>query len=130
MEHTTYFGDGEKTFALSNEMIIELERKSGAGIGAIYTRVLQAQFYSIDVFEIIRLGLIGGGTKPEAAQNLVDTYARPRPIFESYLLAFDILDARWNGKPEAAPIAPAVLAAAADGDMSAAINESLKESGL
>jgi len=99
MNHTAYFGDGEKAFALTSEMIIELERKAGSGIGAIYARVLAAQFHFDDLIEVIRLGLIGGGTSPEAAQKLVDTYAKPRPIMETYPLAFDILDWRWNGAP-------------------------------
>lgn len=125
--HTAYFGDASYTFNLPNELVAQLERKSGAGIGAIYQRVISSQFYAIDILEIIRLGLIGGGTAPIVAEQLIDAYARPRPIVESYLLAFDILDARWNGKPDAAADEPV---AAATGDMSAAINETMEATGL
>jgi len=127
ISHTAYFGDGEKTFTLTSEMITELQRKTGVGIGALYARFMRQDFHFGDMVEIIRTGLIGGGMSPVDAQTLVDTYAKPRPIMEVFPLAFDVLDARWNGKPE-----PQVdlRQAAMTGDMSAAINESLKEAGL
>jgi hypothetical protein len=132
MHHTTYFGDGEKTFALTTEMILELERKTGVGIGTVYSKLASAQFHYGDLMEVIRLGLIGGGTAPVEAQTLVDTYAKPRPIDETFPLALDILDARWSGKPDAPakPLDELRQSAAATGDMSAAINEALAESGL
>ncbi len=34
---------------------------------------------------------------PQQAMQLTDTYARNRPLAETYPLALDILDARWNG---------------------------------
>lgn len=101
MKHTAFFGDGEKTFALTNDLIEELQRKTDTGIGAIYTRVMTGQFQLSDIMETIRLGLIGGGTSPKEAQALVDAYARPTPIIEAFQLAADILEARWTGKVEA-----------------------------
>lgn len=131
MQHTAFFGDGEKTFALTTEMILELERKTGVGINALYARFIRQDFHFIDMIEIVRTGLIGGGTSPAEAQTLVDTYAKPRPIMEVLPLAFDILDARWNGKPEVTAIALDEIGhAAASGDLSAAINETLAESCL
>lgn len=102
MHHTAFFGDGEKTFALTNEMILELERKTGVGIAALYARFMRQEFHFADMIEIVRTGLIGGGSSPLAAQTLIDTYAKPRPIMEVFPLAFDILDARWNGSEAAA----------------------------
>ncbi|TPM61095.1 gene transfer agent family protein [Mesorhizobium sp. B2-2-4] len=101
MKHTAFFGDGEKTFALPAEQILELERKTGNGVGTIYSRVMTGQFQFGDIIEVIRLGLIGGGTSPKEAQALVDAYARPTPIIEAFQLAADILEARWTGKAEA-----------------------------
>lgn len=101
MNHVAFFGDGEKTFALTPELILELERKTGAAIGALYARFMSAQFHFADIIEIIRLGLIGGGTQPAEAQALIDAYAKPRPIMETYPLAFDILEARWSGSTDA-----------------------------
>ncbi|MBN9450470.1 MAG: gene transfer agent family protein [Bosea sp.] len=97
MKHVAYFGDGEKTFALTMPMIAELERKTGVGIGALYQRVaLTLQFHVGDVVEIIRLGLIGGGTTPAEAQSLIDAYTPEQPLIPLAMLAVDILNARWN----------------------------------
>src|SRR5690606_28090241 len=98
--HTAFFGDGEKNFTLTPEVITELERKTGHGIGALYARFMASQFHFADITEIIRLGLIGGGMSPANAQTLIDAYAKPRPIMETYPLAFDILEARWSGTPQ------------------------------
>lgn len=99
MKHVAYFGDGEKTFALTMPMIAELERKAGVGIGAIYQRVaLTLQFHVGDVVEIIRLGLIGGGTSPAEAQSLIDAHTPEQPLIPLAMLAVDILNSRWNGE--------------------------------
>jgi len=98
MKHVAFFGDGEKSFALTDDMIEELQRKAGIGIGAVYSRVMTGQFQLADIMETIRLGLIGGGASPKDAQALVDAYARPTPIIEAFQLAADILEARWTGK--------------------------------
>lgn len=95
--HTAFFGDGQHSFALTDPMIAELERLTGIGIGALYLRLVAAQFHVSDLVEIIRLGLIGGGLAPDAAMRLTDTYARNRPMAETFPLAHDILDTRWNG---------------------------------
>lgn len=98
MKHVAYFGDGEKTFALTMPMIAELERKAGVGIGAIYQRVaLTLQFHVGDVIEIIRLGLIGGGTSPAEAQSLIDAYTPEQPLIPLFNLAVEILNARYYG---------------------------------
>jgi len=97
MKHTAFFGDGEHTFALTDDMITELERITDLGIGALYLRTVNMQFKLVDLVEIIRLGLIGGGSTPEQAMRLTDTYARNRPVDELFPLALDVLDARWGG---------------------------------
>ncbi len=97
LTHTAFFGDGDYTFALTDDMIAELERKADLGIGAFYLRAVNMQFKLADLIEVIRLGLIGGGTTPKRAAQLTDTYARNRPIDDLYPLALDVLDARWGG---------------------------------
>lgn len=99
MEHTAFFGDGEKTFALTTEMIQELERTTGTGIMALHTRFRAMAAHFADMTEIIRTGLIGGGMSPQTAQELVGIYCPSMLITDLYLLAFDILDARFSGKP-------------------------------
>ncbi|MCV3766481.1 gene transfer agent family protein [Rhizobium sp. TRM95796] len=100
-KHRAYFGDGEYDFALSFEIIEELQRKTGVGIGELYQRITARLFYISDIVEVIRCGLIGGGTAPIRAQQLVDAYAKNRPFAETLPLALDILDARWAGIPDA-----------------------------
>jgi len=96
MNHTAFFGDGEHTFALTDDMITELERITDLGIGALYQRAALGQFKLADLVETIRLGLIGGGLSPEQAMTLTDTYGRNRLVDELFPLALDILDARWG----------------------------------
>ncbi|WP_306113266.1 MULTISPECIES: gene transfer agent family protein [unclassified Roseovarius] len=96
MQLKAFFGDGDHAFALTDDMIAELERLSGLGIGALYLRAVNMDFSLANLVEIIRLGLIGGGADPKTAMQLTDTYARNRPIAELYPLAMDILDARWG----------------------------------
>ena len=117
IEEITYrgfFGDGDHAFTLTDAMIIELEAIAQMPVGSIYVGF---PLYAVPVtvmIEIIRLGLIGAGRKPEAAKRLVDAYATNRPLTEVFPLAFAILDARWNGK---APDSEA----AATGDLGAAL---------
>lgn len=108
--HRQFFGDAECNFALSPELILELERKTGAGIGALYRRFRTTDFHYIDIPEIIRLGLIGGGEDPKRAQELVATYIGTRPLLKSAELAFAILDALWIGKTvDDAPVDDPIL---------------------
>jgi hypothetical protein len=101
--HTAFFGDAEYPFRLSPALIIELEHKTGAGIGALCSRIFNRQFAQADIHETIRLSLIGGGLKPERATALIASYAADRPLSETYPLAVAILDAVWFGQPHEAP---------------------------
>lgn len=96
---TGFFGDTDHAFALTDPMIAELEQLTGRGIGAVYQRAIKMEFAAADLAAIIRLGLIGAGMAPQQAAHLVATYAVDRPLSETYPLALDILDARWNGTP-------------------------------
>jgi hypothetical protein len=107
IHHTGFFGDAEHTFKLTDDMIAELERLTGVGIGALYQRAVAMQFSAADLTNIIRLGLIGGGMNPQQAKTLTDTYAVNRPMSETFPVALDILDARWNGTPSKTESAPA-----------------------
>ncbi len=97
---TAFLGDTERRFHLTDPMIRELERVSGVGIGALYQRAVGMTFQLKDVSETIRLGLIGGGTEPKEAAQIVETYVHNRPMSETYPLALDVLDARWIGAPK------------------------------
>jgi hypothetical protein len=123
IDHTAFFGDASYRFALTDDMIHELENVTAIGIGALYTRVVNSEFRISDIVQIIRLGLIGGGNAPTTAKRLVDAYAVNRPLDETLPLTLDILDARWLGTPAA----PVVVPDEAD---HAAITETMKEAGL
>lgn len=97
---TAFFGDRERAFTLSDDMLTELEASTGTGIGILYQRLLGHAFKLADLSEVIRLGLIGGGASPEEAARLVNSYARNRPIAEVQPLATAILAARWLGANE------------------------------
>ena len=84
--HTAFFGTEQQSFTLTDAMILELERLTDCGIGALYHRVIGMQFKAADLTQIIRLGLIGAGMKPETAMTLCDTYASNRPLGETFPL--------------------------------------------
>jgi len=96
---TAFFGDAEYPFRLSPALIIELEHKTGAGIGTLCSRIFNRQFAQADIHETIRLALIGGGLKPERAAALIASYAVDRPLSETHPIAVAILEHVWFGQP-------------------------------
>lgn len=100
--HRQFFGDAERDFALL-PLIEELERKTGTGFLALANRILARECKYGDLCEIIRLGLIGGGTSPEEAQALLKAYVYPRPVEEALLVAINVVAAAYFGTP-AAPV--------------------------
>lgn len=74
------WADGEYTFRLRIKEIDELQRICGAGVGDIAMRVVHGRPYYRDMYDTIRLGLIGGGLAPVKAKELVDMYVDGRPI--------------------------------------------------
>lgn len=142
MKHVAFFGDSERAFALPAPLMEQLERKAGHGIGAIFRRVQSQDFTMREVAEVIRFGLIGGGTDPVEADSLVKTYVEQWPLADNVELAHNILFVRFfgidlTGIPQDEPadkaaklradIAEAlsddVQKAAATGDLGAALNE-------
>lgn len=97
---TEFFGDQERAFALTDDMVLELEAKTETGIGALFNRLIAKTFKLADLIEVIRLGLIGAGTTPQEADRLVNSYARNRPIAEVLPIATTVLAARWLGADE------------------------------
>lgn len=122
------FADGTYRFALGLEQIREIQTKTGAGIGAVYARVIQGRVagdidvghpayaaYTLDdLIETVRQGLIGGGQGMVdgaevkvgglRANELVERYLLPLPLQEQWNLAAAILYAKVEGyQPEDAP---------------------------
>ena len=101
--HRQFFGDRERDFLLTPALIAELERTTGAGIGRIISRLNSGDFFHLDLVEIVRLGLIGGGEHPERAATLSACYAAARPLGEVLPLAMMILIRLWSGPEKAEP---------------------------
>lgn len=119
---TLAFADGDYLFDLKLPQLAELQDKRGAGILAIYGRVMRGRYaldqevigiategeaYSDDIYEIIRLGLIGGGrgmvndkeveVSALTAKLLTERYAHPAPIREAWSIAAAVIAARVEG---------------------------------
>jgi hypothetical protein len=85
---TLEWADGEYLFALRSGEIEELESishnpetdKKGIGVGAVWMRLMGGGWYVSDIFNVIRLGLIGGGLDEVKAKRLVDFYAKNKPL--------------------------------------------------
>jgi len=90
---TMMWADDTYTFRLAFGQIVELEEKRGAPIAEIADRLATRRWYAADITETIRLGLIGGGVKPEAALRLVERYVKARPLMESVPVAIEIIGA-------------------------------------
>lgn len=95
-----FFGDAERDFCLTPALIIELERRTDAGVGALCKRLFANEFTLTDIAQTIRLALIGGGETPERADELVQTYVLDRPLMQSYPIAVSILEKLWFGTTE------------------------------
>lgn len=110
---TLEWADGEYLFALRCGEIEELEAdsfnpetgKKGIGIGAIWTRLMSGTWYINDVYNVIRLGLIGGGMEDVAAKRMVERYAKNKPVTDK-----EYLDKPSPSNP--LTVAQAILAAA------------------
>lgn len=108
------FGDGWHTFRLPLARLAELQEKCKAGIGTIYVRVLSGEFYAEDLYETVRLGLIGGGMAGPEARRMIERYCNDWPLDRWHKLAVSVLAASMHGyrapteeegpgEPEAAP---------------------------
>jgi hypothetical protein len=100
--YQAFLGDSEYPFRITPPLILELEAKCGAGIGAICHRVFHRQFQQSDITETIRLALVGGGLPPKRAAELIAAYVADRPLSETYPLASKILERHWFGNPNEA----------------------------
>lgn len=97
--HRAFLGTEERDFCLTDPMLAELENITRLGVGALYAQLVNLAYPAEALREIIRLGLIGGGMDPEQAKKLCAVYVANRPLSETFPLAFEIMEARWTGKP-------------------------------
>lgn len=108
--HAEWAG-AERPFRLRFGDVLDLEEACGKiGVGAIYLRMGRHQYFAKDVFETIRLGLVGGGMAPTEARRLMQDRFDHVPMADSLNLAMAILvhlmagidpdDTRPAGDPE------------------------------
>ncbi|MBB4580376.1 hypothetical protein GGE45_002706 [Rhizobium aethiopicum] len=98
------FADGTYKFGLSWALAAEWEKETNRSLMATFLQAARVHVAVMsDIREIVRLGLIGGGTEPAKALRLVRTYVEERPAVENFPLMISILDAFLNGQPESAP---------------------------
>lgn len=115
------FGDGDYLFDLKLPQLAELQRLRGP-IFTVYARVLKGRYqigeqivirpeegeaHAEDLFETIRLALVGGGrglvneveveVSALTAKRLVETYCHPQPLQQSWGIAAAILAAKVQG---------------------------------
>jgi len=82
------FGDGEYRFRLCGiKEWAEVEEKTKAPLFVLLDRLLNRACGASDIYEPIRLALIGGGLKPVDALKLCQRYVVERPLAESLPLA-------------------------------------------
>ena len=84
------FADGTYTFRLGLDQIEEIERKRDLSIFEIVERLRTRTSRLSDISEVLRLGLIGGGTQPVEALALVRRYVDERPLDENRDIAYAV----------------------------------------
>ena len=100
------WGDGQYLFALKGKQIEHLEKVCDAPIGQIAARLFSRMPAYRDVRETVLQGLIGGGTPPVTATQLVTTYLDGQPLDAAndpsspLKTAVAIMQAAWFGVPE------------------------------
>lgn len=94
------WADGTYTFRLAWGQLVELQEKCDAGPYVVLNRLYGGQWKVEDIAHVIRLGLIGGGTKPSDALRLIRAYVEAYPPLDNVLIAQAVLAAGLQGAPE------------------------------
>jgi hypothetical protein len=98
---TIIWDHGEDDFCLAKAgSILALEEKCKAGVAVIFSRLVNGAWGLNDIRETIRLGLIGGGMKPDAAMAAVRNHVDTMPLGLSAIVATSILQAVIIGVPD------------------------------
>lgn len=95
-----FFGDGEHDFRIRFGELEELQAKLEQGPMRTLLNFDSGDWSPKSVYEIVRLGLIGGGKTPKEAFDLSKRYCLDRPLGETAPLAAAVLSAALMGAPE------------------------------
>lgn len=93
------FGDAEHDFKLTIGGLKEVQEKTGVGPLTLFNRLIDGSWQVSDAREVIRIALIGGGTKPIDALSLVNKYVDNRPLLEGIEPALRIMSHALSGSP-------------------------------
>jgi hypothetical protein len=97
------FAGSSRHFRLRIGEAEELEQRCNAPIGAIMIRVASGQFAVADIWQTIRLGLVGGGLDEPRANALCKRYEHeplyyhahiPAAILKAFLMGVDAAEDR------------------------------------
>jgi len=94
------WADGTYAFRLAWGQLVELQEKCDAGPYVVLNRLYGGQWKVEDIANVIRLGLIGGGSKPADALRLTRAYVEAYPPLDNVLIAQAVLAAGLQGAPE------------------------------
>lgn len=96
------YAGAERDFRLGFGDLLDLEQACGAlPVGTIYKRLHAWDFRARDVFEVVRLGLIGGGMAADEAKRIVIERFDVLPLERHVTIAMAILLDMMEGAPEA-----------------------------
>lgn len=104
------FGGAEHTFRIAFGQWRELQEAINGprlavgepvlGPMSLLRAMLDGNAWPADVREVIRLGLIGGGMKPDRALVLVKRHVEAKPYFEQLPVARTVLQVAMFGPPD------------------------------
>lgn len=97
---TLDWADGRYIFRLGLKQLEELQAVCDAGPELLEKRLESGIPNARDLREIIRLGLIGGGTEPIRALTLVERYVDDAPRMPNHLVARLVIQACLLGSPD------------------------------
>lgn len=111
---TIVWPGGEHAFQLGIGELRAIEQRSDAGCAVVMIRLLSSAWKIDDVIAPIRLGLVGGGMKEEAAQAAIDAALEIASPYTLAVTAAEIIRRfiMWDGEDQPGE-APAGTATAA-----------------
>lgn len=96
------YAGAERRFRLGWGQVMDLEEACGkVAIGALYKRLHAWDFRAGDIYQIVRLALIGGGLDAREAKKLVAERFDILPLSDHVNIALQVIGAMMDGAPEA-----------------------------
>lgn len=91
------FGDGQQLFRLAIGQWRELAEIRKLGPKRLFERVRAGDWFVDDLYQVMRLGLIGGGMSPPDALRLTDLYFKAWPLLQSEQICLAVMAAALVG---------------------------------